>query len=119
VVGANNAKEGVVSEVKDKPFLLKDFKDDNLAGALDQHLDEIKQHTNTRIDYDKSYSVETPATPGQEFKVVHKLGYIPHRFLVIGQNALGTIYRSTGAWTDQAAYFKSDAVGMEAEILIW
>lgn len=109
-----------MSHARDKPFLLKRFQDaDDVAALLDQYLDEIKDNINSRIDFDNSFSTKSSPTADAVFKIIHNLGYIPHRFLVVGQNGPGTVYRSKSAWTDTVAYFQCTSSNLEVEILIW
>ena len=117
--GSGDEEEGIMSEMRDKLFLLKSFREEEVAGPMDQYLDEIKQHVNTRIDYEKSFTTHTPRVLSKEFKIQHGLGYVPHRFLLVGQNADGIVYRSKKAWTTTTSYFRSNVADMEIEILIW
>lgn len=81
-----------------------------VLGFLSQNLKEI---LDTGISFDDNMDVSfvtvtTHATANTEFAVTHNLGKVPTRYVVVGQNAAGSVYDGTTENTKTTFYLKSN-----------
>lgn len=100
-------------------FTLNDFGELSVPGRADHYLDDIKDAINSRIDSDVAVVVKTPSTVGNEFRVLHKLGYVPIYFLLIYKTGAVDVYPSGTAWTNDFAFFKATVADITVKILVW
>lgn len=102
-----------------KPFIIKDFSEPGIADKINTYLDEIREAVMSRIDYQQSFVVRSAKVAGDEFKLLHNLGYIPNNFVIVSKSGAGEFYPSGSAWTTTAAYFRCTTSGLIAKVAIW
>jgi len=102
-----------------RSFNIKEFDEPGMAEKLNNYLDEIREAVMTRIDYQQAFIIQSAQVVGDEFRVVHNLGYIPNNFVILSKSGAGEIYPSGGAWTPTAAFFKCTTAGLIMRIAIW
>lgn len=102
-----------------KPFTIKDFSEPGIADRINTYLDEIREAVMSRLDFQQSFTIHAAKVAGNEFRILHNLGYIPNNFLIISKNGAGEFYPSGSAWTTTAAYFKCTTASIIARVVIW
>jgi len=102
-----------------KPFNLKDLSEPGIADKLNVYLDEIREAVMSRLDFQQSFVVRSASVAGDEFRIVHSLGYIPNNFVIVSKSGAGEIYPSGKAWTSTTAFFKCTTAGLIVKVAIW
>jgi len=107
-------------DLRDKPFRLVDHPDiAEVAGDLDTYLDDAKDVLNSKISSDTVYSTLTPDIADVEFQIIHGLGRIPTKYILVGTDKAGQLYKGPRAWDTSAAFFKFSSAFANVEVLIW
>lgn len=63
-------------------------------------------------------TVETPATPGDDFEVVHEMGRVPRGYVLIRASAPCQIYDGSGEWDDQTLSLRATEASVEIDVLV-
>ncbi len=86
--------------------------------AVEEAIEERRDFSLRNIN-DAPVKTTTPGTANQEFKVAHKYGKAPTRFLVLSNNGAGVVYWGDLATDNVHAYLKCSAAGATVEMVFF
>jgi len=104
-----------------KQFTLTKFTEEEETAAqdLDLYLDNVLDSVNSKVDKDRTFPGLSPPAADDEFPIVHSLGFVPSRYLLVSADKAGQLYRSARQWTTETAYFKHSTASVAVEVILW